>query len=569
MCRYNHWYVSVLEANGEVLLENEDSKRKLNPFDDCINTNKTIENKILLGKYCLSSTNFESYNFLHFNKFSLSNGTCVPDECTISDIITIFNSTRITFWTTDTLCQTKEVEPYDRIALATIAFFGVLFSVVIASSLYDAILHYLHEEPAHYLLTSFSLLTNGKKILQVDNSQSFDQISCMNGIRVISLILIIILHTFITSIQFIQNISYYQEWCQSIYGTFLIGGFFSVDTFLVLTGLLISFNAMKLITRKQKFHVIKYYINRYFRISSVFFVSVLISLSLIHLSSGPLWKANAQYHQFACSTNWWNTLLYIENIMNMETMCIGISWYLCLDVQLCIISPILIIPLKTKPKIVLMFSALLGIFSIISVFGLVWFYRGVSEEIYQFKIYTHSLVKASPWFFGLITGYYLFISKKSKLKINKIWANILSTMSIIGFIICIYENKFYTFDDEHILENSFRLIIIHSLFSLCVCWFVYACDNGYFKLINKFLSLPVFEILSKLSYSAFIIHYMVLNFIVFSWKRPIIFSAFERLIYSFWNIVITMVFALIATLTIEMPVVTIIKFLLSKKIKKS
>ncbi|KAK4883264.1 hypothetical protein RN001_006583 [Aquatica leii] len=557
-----NWALTMLKANGEIFVEDEDKKSKLNPFDDCINTNETTEDGSLLGKYCISTQKFYSNN--DWYKIPLSNGVCVPNKCTVSDIITIFDSKQITFWTTDTLCQTKEVEPYDNVAVATITFFSVLFSIVAASSLYDVNLYLKNEKPAHSLFTSFSLLTNGKKLLQINKSPNCDQISCMNGLRVISFSLAIVVHTIVINLQFIKNVSYYQEWHSSIYGTVVVGSELVIDTFLVMTGVLLSFNEMKSISKKQNFNVIKHYINRYFRISSVFFIVVLINVSLIYLSSGPLWKANANYCKSNCYTYLWNTLLYIQNIANPDAMCFGISWYLSLDMQLWIISPFLLIPLRTKPKLVLTFAALFGFLSSISVFGMVRFYDGISADIYQFKIYTHTLVRAAPWFLGLILGYFLFISKKSKANINKIWANILTVTSIIGFYVCCCINKFNGFGKDYDLENSIRISTVHLLFSLCVCWIIYACDNGYFELLNRFLSLPLFEILSKLSYSAYMVHFTILHLLILTWRRPIIFSTFKMVIYAFWHIIIIIVISLIPTLIIEMPVATITKFLLNK-----
>ncbi|KAK4883265.1 hypothetical protein RN001_006584 [Aquatica leii] len=552
----------VLEANGEILLEEEDKRRKLNPFDDCINTNETIEGNTLLGKYCLSAEQFQSHN--DWYKVPLSNGVCVPNKCTASDIITIFDGGQTTFWTTDILCQTKEVEPYDNVAVATITFFSILLTIVAASSLYDVNLHFQNEKPAHYLLTSFSLLTNGKKLLQINRYQSVDQISCINGLRFICLMAVIVMHTYYIKLQFLKNISYYQEWYFSFFGTLLRGGDFCIDIFLVITGVLVSFNEMKSISKKQNFNIIKHFLNRYIRFSSVLFVIVLISFSLIHLSSGPLWKANANYYKSNCYTYLWNTLLYIQNIANPENMCCGTSWYLGLDMQLWIISPFLLIPLRTKPKLVLALSALFGFLSSISIFGMVWFYGDISKDIYYFKLYMHTLVRATPWLFGLIFGYFIFISKKSKTNINKIWANIFTVTSIIGFILCFYINKLNTFKIENILENSICIVTIRLLLSFCVCWIIYACDNGYLEPINRCLSLPIFEILAKLNYSAYMVHFMVLYFITFTWRRPIMFSALKTVIYAFWYIIIIIVISVIPTLIIEMPVVTITKFLLNK-----
>lgn len=63
-------------------------------------------------------------------------------------------------------------------------------------------------ETAHPLLLAFSLLTNGKKILQVSNTQQ-QQILCFNGLKVISLFWVIMGHRF--SIQQARGIINYDD----------------------------------------------------------------------------------------------------------------------------------------------------------------------------------------------------------------------------------------------------------------------------------------------------------------------------------------------------------------------
>ncbi|KAK4880674.1 hypothetical protein RN001_008820 [Aquatica leii] len=552
------WALTMLEANGEIPVEDSRKAKKLNPFDDCINTNETVKNTSFLGKYCLPAKEFQVHR--DWRKGKLLNGVCVPDKCTVSDIIEIYSATQNTFWTTEILCQTKEVNPYDFVAICTITFFGVFFSIIVASTLYDINSHYLNEKPANTLLISFSLLTNGKKILQANNSP--EEISCLNGLRVISLISIIVFHTFIIQLQFTKNASYYEQWNSSVYGTMMQGNILSVNTFLVITGLLISFNELKSISKQQKFSIIKHYLNRYLRISSVFFIIVLINLSLMYLGSGPLWKAYAYHYRSNCCTYLWSTLLYIQNIINPERMCIEISWYLSVDMQLFLISPFLLIPLRTRPKLVLAISALLAFLSSISIFGLAWFYGGIFANTYHYRIYGNTLTRSSPWFIGFILGYVLFTRKNSTM--NKMWVRVLTIMSITTFMICVYVDRIRNFGDSYVIENSIRISIVYPLWSFSVYWIIYACANGYIDLLNRFLSLRVFQVIAKVSYSAYIIHYTILYFITYTLRGPIIFNAFETMMYGFLYAIIILIIAFFTTIAFEMPVISITKLFLKK-----
>lgn len=91
------------------------------------------------------------------------------------------------------------------------------------------------------------------------------------------------------------------------------------------------------------------------------------------LGNGPLWNKFSDDTATICGKYWWTTLLYIQNYVNPETMvftiilhlkhrlfsiqfnsqfqCIPQTWYLSCDMQLYILSPILILPLLRWKKI--------------------------------------------------------------------------------------------------------------------------------------------------------------------------------------------------------------------------
>lgn len=48
------------------------------------------------------------------------------------------------------------------------------------------------------------------------------------------------------------------------------------------------------------------------------------------------------------------------------------------------------------------------------------------------------------------------------------------------------------------------------LWALCLSWISFACLDGHGGFINWFLSLPVFQVLSKFTYSTYLIHVTLL-----------------------------------------------------------
>lgn len=87
---------------------------------------------------------------------------------------------------------------------------------------------------------------------------------------------------------------------------------------------------------------------------------------LRHFGSGPLWPEISQFLSKNCIKYWWSTLLYVQNYVNPNELCLGQTWYLSVDMQLFIVSPLILYPLAKwpRPTIGILFGILgLGVIS--------------------------------------------------------------------------------------------------------------------------------------------------------------------------------------------------------------
>ena len=62
------------------------------------------------------------------------------------------------------------------------------------------------------------------------------------------------------------------------------------------------------------------------------------------IGDGPFWFVIKDYSQ-NCANNWWASLLYINNFYKAEEQCLGQTWYLSVDMQLFLISPLVFMPM--------------------------------------------------------------------------------------------------------------------------------------------------------------------------------------------------------------------------------
>lgn len=63
------------------------------------------------------------------------------------------------------------------------------------------------------------------------------------------------------------------------------------------------------------------------------------------LGDGPIWDKRMKLEQERCQVSWWKNLLYINNYVGTDKLCMFQSWYLATDTQLFILAPLILYPL--------------------------------------------------------------------------------------------------------------------------------------------------------------------------------------------------------------------------------
>lgn len=119
---------------------------------------------------------------------------------------------------------------------------------------------------------------------------------------------------------------------------------------------------------------------------------------------------------------------------------------------------------------------------------------------------THT--RLGPWFVGLIVGVFILDTKNGEFKIHWalnlfIWTVVLTGMGAIVFTGNDILNHF------EVVKNAFYLSLHKVAWSIGLCWIVFASVKGYGGIVNWFLSLPMFQVLARLTYSMYIVHIVV------------------------------------------------------------
>ncbi|KAF2887767.1 hypothetical protein ILUMI_18406, partial [Ignelater luminosus] len=356
---------------------------------------------------------------------------------------------------------------------------------------------------------------------------------------------------------------------------FVLNSHVSVDTFFLVGGIVIVYTFMGAVKKGTKFNIIVYYIHRYLRLTPLVAVTIGFFLTLMkHCGSGPVWPDAVNTNIIeACQTNWWKTLLYIQNFDPL-TICISQSWYLGVDFQLFILSPLLLLPLTKWPRKTLIFIGLLVAVSTLAAFLTTWFLqlskfsRETSEE-YAKYYYNAPWIRCSPWLIGIIAGYVIFESKQknNQIMINKVLVLLLWGTSLTHLYVCVFEGHDMIIIDGIVtntydkLKYSFYLAFVRPTWAMALAWIIFACANGYGGPVNWFLSLPIFQVLSKLTYCLFIIHNAVLVITIAQMRSPPSFTHTE-IMHAFWgDYMVAVAISFVLTLAFESPIIILEKFL--------
>jgi peptidoglycan/LPS O-acetylase OafA/YrhL len=189
---------------------------------------------------------------------------------------------------------------------------------MISSTIYDIIVQKRKAQP-HPLYSSFSIYTNGEKLFEMKRNRSINAIECLNGLRGLAILWIMLGHRYLIPINFVPVINQNERniWLNSAFSTLTNTSQLAVDTFLVMGGLLVTWTYLNQMDKKGKINLPRFYLHRYLRITPVLLVVVFTMVSFYrHFGDGPYHKNALRFNLPHCQKYWWVTFLHVQNYFN-------------------------------------------------------------------------------------------------------------------------------------------------------------------------------------------------------------------------------------------------------------
>ena len=602
-------------------------------FDECFSINVDIDMQYcMMGIAILNSSNAPIMP-------PFTEAICLPSNCTFPDIKSIIDTINILLsdihinlriFVNETVLNgtvpfyycTPEAKPsYSAGAIIMLTITSIFGALVIIGTLFDLLLYYIKRYEENEIgsintnilkMNKVNILDERDNLLGRNRQQSMSEriktflkdslvgfslyktvptifstrqpssaITSINGIRVISMFWVILGHTyfFLFELQGFKNLSFFAiNFVPRFSAQAVLNGFFSVDSFFFLSGVLVSYLTFREMARRNgKFPFVTYYLHRILRLTPTYmFVLFFYWFLTVHLGRGPKFSLVAGPNSATvknCESYWWTNLLYINNFYPTKfgDQCMGWAWYLANDMQFFVISPLFLILLYTWYP-----AGLIAIvITLLSSFGVTGFIAGYygypASQFYdpfvgitpdpnlpdsQTEIYGKPYCRIGPYLIGIVLGFILY--NNYRLNIHKVvnwllyitmWlvAAVLGMAVVYGFYPTFHGHGFSQ------VENVMYYMFSRTVWGICLALVVYACHYGYGGVINRFLSLPFWIPLSRLTFNAYLVHEVVLLVIFGDRRDTMFYTDITMAVYIIANVVISYGIAGLVSIFVEFP----------------
>ncbi|CAH0560293.1 unnamed protein product [Brassicogethes aeneus] len=273
--------------------------------------------KIISGFNNISDARFERAKKTVMEGNHLTWSVCVPHSCQADDILPHFNKTIVALTEginlkvslNDYQCTSAlkkvMVENWEYGPLLYV--FSIILAVIIATLL--DIFGKKKRQRQHWFVNSFSACANFARLVEKNSRPC--ELGCLHGIRFLSITYVVYNHRYMARMIYpTVNSFYLLEWSSKYASMIILGGSVCVDTFLLVSGLLLSYNFFDYVTKHGKINWFAFYLQRYFRITIPLSVAVIWNaIAIRHFGSGPLWQQALAMEANNCREFWWIRIL--------------------------------------------------------------------------------------------------------------------------------------------------------------------------------------------------------------------------------------------------------------------
>ena len=503
--------------------------------------------------------------------------------------------------------QEQHYSSYTTGAKCMIAFIACITALSCLASITD---YFIGGEEKNYFLLNFllcfSVIANGKRLLRNRAQERLgkeDSLEVLNAVRVMSIGWVILGHTFLISAIAAANNNWKTVFTMFEQPEYILvyGGFFAVDAFFWVSGLLMTYLFLLEVNKSSTFSAGKLalvYIHRYLRITPVYMFVLLFFWALQeYLGSGPLWIGLQEVFQ-DCKTHWYTNMVYINNFVPdwKSSDCLGVGWYLANDMQYFIISPIIILVYVKLSRTIgwILVGGLCSISIITS--GVVANHFDLNPstlaesngENYFDYYYNKPYTRIAPYAFGIACGFILYTYRRFQDsnevydRISLFIARLQETRGIrilifglgLGLINVLIFSQYdiykhpgpeYKFDYWTKAGNYTFIALERAVWGLGLSMVFLPLILGHFQPIISFMSMHLWSILARFTFVMYLIHFYVIITVVKSQETVSMVYGYTIIRDTIYFFILSLFFAIPIVLLIEMPAANLERLIFARR----
>ncbi|KAI1294868.1 Nose resistant to fluoxetine protein 6 [Halotydeus destructor] len=527
-------------------------------------------------------------------------GICIPSTCTAMEIEHVVNkvigpllhtnvqvgpdevcTTRLDKYTFNT---TQLVALYILTGAISITGFATIFHLTYKLAHRTETSKIMPSKATEFVL-AFSVIQNTSKLFHIRDNQE-GTLSAVHGMRVLSMVWIIVGHTYCFGGFYkvlytfkrlaVDSISKPSQWTYQP----LINAFLLVETFFFLGGVVLVYVALPMLEKHRgKFNYVTYVVHRWQRLTPALLGVICFIIITPSLGSGPIWKKEMNWQSEGCQKNWWLSLLYLNNwIEPVDEMCGGQTWFIAADFQIYLFAPIIFLAYYRSAKLGLAVNLVLLFGGMASSGISAYFYSAEPTFILDHVIDLEMLHEYSrigyfptyhhiaPYCLGTLVGYFILKYRENGPKMPRM-------VQIVGWIVFPLMSTFVMlctkgWNNAHDkVDPSQEVSIVYAIFQrvtwcMGVAWVTFACATGYGGIVNTILSWKGFIPLSRLSYSIYMVHLIPIFLRVNSLRYTRPWDDFAFMSWAVFNIILGIVGAYLLYILFESPINSLERILL-------
>ncbi|CAK1584033.1 unnamed protein product [Parnassius mnemosyne] len=419
-------------------------------------------------------------------------------------------------------------------------FLAVICIALLVLAVLATCLHILGEcctavEGNKYLL-AFSIKRNWA-ILKYDRlkprtDDRMKDLTSMEGIRFIGIqcvifshVLLVYVYSYIDNPQFVEKMYDHFVWKMVLNSPLWLQAFFSLSGFLTAYSVLICSERSPLTFGKCLLSIV----NRWIRLTPIAVFALWFTISWFPLlGSGPQWSWLVRREAHDCAERWWYHVLYVHNHLPLGKMCMGHTWYLAADMQLHILGMVTLLLIMRCRKIIswvlgfLVLASALAAGVVTYIFELTPIITAQSPEILRNLfggskilplLYLPSWMNLAGYIGGIATAFIFYYNQAHGIKLadNKPFNILFHASLTLGGCVVMMGVVFLADIPPPQWLSALYAALDRTLVAICFNIFMLGCFSRCKSLFRDLLEWRGFHLLGRLSYCAYVIHFIILR----------------------------------------------------------